>query len=78
MGRTDKYLAMATDMSDSELIGSDLNDLGSAARKLMNHAFHLGGGLGLGFGTILLQALASVSGMYVFPLIISNSIFQVR
>lgn len=70
MGRTEKYLAMATDMSDSELIGSDLNELGSVARKLANHAFHLSGGLSLAFGTIFLQALATIASMYVISLII--------
>jgi Cold acclimation protein WCOR413 len=70
MGRTEKYLAMATDRSDSELIGSDLNELSSAARNLVNHAFHLSGGLSLAFGTIFLQSLASIAGMYVISLII--------
>jgi Cold acclimation protein WCOR413 len=69
MGRTEKYLTMTTDMSASELIGSDLNELGSAARNLVNHAFHLSGGLSLAFGTIFLQSLASIAGMYVISLI---------
>jgi hypothetical protein len=72
MGRTEKYLAMTTDMSDSELIGSDLNELGSAARKLVNHAFHLSGGLSaVVVGTILLQSLASIAGIYL--VVLSNT-----
>ncbi|KAF3323966.1 cold-regulated 413 plasma membrane protein 2-like protein [Carex littledalei] len=72
MGRTEKYLAMPTDMSDSELIGSDLNELGSAARKLVSHAFHLSGGLSLVvIGTILLQSLASIAG--IFLVVLSNT-----
>lgn len=72
MGRTEKYLAMTTDMSDSEVIGSDLNELGLAARKLVSHAFHLSGGLSLVVvGTILLQSLASIAGMCVIFLYFS-------
>ncbi|KAJ4812476.1 cold regulated 413 plasma membrane 1 [Rhynchospora pubera] len=71
MGRTEKYIAMATDMLNSELIGSDLNELGSAARKLANHAFYLTGGLSLGFGTVLLQSLATIAGIYL--VVLSNT-----
>ncbi|KAJ3670095.1 hypothetical protein LUZ60_010419 [Juncus effusus] len=69
MGKYGKYLAMSTDMtSDTELVGSDLNDLGSAARNLAKHAFHLSAGLGLGFGSAFLQWLASCAAIYLLVL----------
>ncbi|KAJ3670107.1 hypothetical protein LUZ60_010431 [Juncus effusus] len=66
MGKMEKYLMMKTDMSDSDLIGSDLNEIGSATRKLANHLFQLVGSLG--FGTIFLQYFASFAGIYLIIL----------
>lgn len=63
MGKIEKYLAMKTDNSDLDQIGSDLNELGLAARNLASHAVHLAGGLGLGFGSVFLQWLASLAAM---------------
>lgn len=58
------YLAMKTGpegggpaaAAQQALIDADLRELGVAARKLANHAFVLGGGLG--FGTSFLKWLA--------------------
>ncbi|XP_038979162.1 cold-regulated 413 plasma membrane protein 2-like [Phoenix dactylifera] len=49
-----------------DLIESDLKELGIAAKKLANHAFKLGGGLG--FGTTFLKFLASVAAIYLLIL----------
>jgi hypothetical protein len=62
MGKME-YLAMKTDYSGFNQIGSDLNELGPVVHNLANHAFHLAGGLGLGFGSVLLQWLASLAAM---------------
>lgn len=43
------------------LIDADLRELGVAARKLANHAFVLGGGLG--FGTSFLKWLAFLAAV---------------
>ena len=56
------YLAMRTDTDTTDLISSDLRDLGNAAKKLATHAIKLGG---LGFGTTFLEWLASFAAMYV-------------
>ncbi|KAK6159424.1 hypothetical protein DH2020_006738 [Rehmannia glutinosa] len=45
----------------SELIGSDLKEVGHAVKKLANHAIKLGG---LGFGTSFLKWVASFAAMY--------------
>ncbi|KAJ4759983.1 cold regulated 413 plasma membrane 1 [Rhynchospora pubera] len=63
-----EYLAMKTDMSNFEQIGTDLNELGFAARNLAMHAFNLTGGLGVGFGTAFLQWLASIAAIYLLVL----------
>lgn len=62
------YLAMKTgpEAGDASaavqaLIDADLRELGVAARKLANHAFVLGGGLG--FGTSFLKWLAFVAAV---------------
>ena len=62
------YLAMKTgpEAGDSSaavqaLIDADLREIGVAARKLANHAFVLGGGLG--FGTSFLRWLAFVAAV---------------
>lgn len=56
------YLAMRTDTDTTDLISSDLRDLGNAAKKLATHAIKLGS---LGFGTTFLEWLASFAAMYV-------------
>lgn len=58
MGKT-SYLAMKTDPAASELIASDLKELGNAAKKLANHAIILGSGLG--FGTSFFKWLAFIA-----------------
>ena len=55
------YLSMKTDEISNDLIRSDLRELGVAAKKLANHAFVLGSGLG--FGTTFFKFLASVAAM---------------
>jgi hypothetical protein len=64
------YLAMKTDpagaAASQALIDTDLRELGVAARKLANHAFVLGGGLG--FGTSFLKWLAFVAAVYLLIL----------
>jgi len=62
------YLAMKTgpEAGDSSaavqaLIDADLREIGVAARKLANHAFVLGGGLG--FGTSFLKWLAFLAAV---------------
>lgn len=55
-----KYLAMKTDMSDQ--LGSDLNEIGLAARNLATHAIFLAGGLG-GFASGFLQWFATIAAM---------------
>lgn len=53
---------METDSAvTSDLIDSDLKELGMAAKKLANHAIMLGGGLG--FGTSFLSWVASFAAM---------------
>lgn len=56
------YLRMRTDQQASDLIGSDLQELSLAAKKLVNHAIRLGS---LGFGTTFLEWVASFAAMYV-------------
>lgn len=66
------YLAMKTDPAGGAseaaqaLIESDMRELGVAARKLANHAFVLGGGLG--FGTSFLKWLAFFAAVYLLIL----------
>jgi hypothetical protein len=64
------YLAMKTGPEGGDgaaaaaqqaLIDADLRNLGVAARKLANHAFVLGGGLG--FGTSFLKWLAFLAAV---------------
>ena len=70
------YLAMKTDPAGGSseaaraLIDSDLRELGVAARKLANHAFVLGGGLG--FGTSFLKWLAFFAAVYLLILYRTN------
>ncbi|XP_065021940.1 cold-regulated 413 plasma membrane protein 2-like [Musa acuminata AAA Group] len=67
---TRAYLRMKTDYAlsggDDELIRSDLKELGLAARRLANHAFMLGSGLGV--GTTFLKFLASFAAIYLLIL----------
>ncbi|KAF3681085.1 Cold-regulated plasma membrane protein 2 [Capsicum annuum] len=61
MGMKNSYLAMKTDAAvASDLIDSDLKEIGVAAKKLANHAIMLGG---LGFGTTFFKWLASFAAM---------------
>lgn len=63
MGRVE-FLRMATDDdAKKKLIESDINQLGFAAKKLINDAAKLGG---LGFGTSFLKWVASFAAMSVF------------
>lgn len=60
------YLAMKTEAAvASDLIDSDLKEIGIAAKKLANHAIMLGG---LGFGTSFLQWIASFAAIYLLIL----------
>nr|CAD1841392.1 unnamed protein product [Ananas comosus var. bracteatus] len=60
------YLAMESDQVYGDLIESDLKEIGVAARRLANHAFRLGSGLG--FGTTFLKFLASFAAIYLLIL----------
>ncbi|KAF8641475.1 hypothetical protein HU200_029611 [Digitaria exilis] len=67
------YLAMKTGPEAGDgspamkaLIDADLQELGIAAQKLVNHAFVLGGGLG--FGTSFLKWLAFLAAVYLLIL----------
>ncbi|KAL7246775.1 hypothetical protein ACSBR2_001808 [Camellia fascicularis] len=62
------YLAMKTTGSttSTELISSDLQDLGNAAKKFASHAIMLTSGLGL--GSVLLQWIASIAAIYLLVL----------
>ncbi|KAL6270238.1 cold-regulated 413 plasma membrane protein 1 [Prunus yedoensis var. nudiflora] len=59
------YLKMMTESDANELIHSDLKDLATAAKKLANHAIHLGS---LGFGTSFLKWVASFAAIYLLVL----------
>ncbi|KAJ9704879.1 hypothetical protein PVL29_003092 [Vitis rotundifolia] len=59
------YLAMRTDTDTTDLISSDLRDLGNAAKKLATHAIKLGS---LGFGTTFLEWVASFAAIYLLIL----------
>lgn len=60
------FLAMKTDQLRNDMINSDLREIGIAARKLADHAFLLGGGLG--FGTSFLAFLACAAAIYLLIL----------
>ncbi|KAM0937388.1 hypothetical protein DsansV1_C25g0187951 [Dioscorea sansibarensis] len=60
------HLAMKTDQLSSDLVEADLKELGVAAKKLANHAFMLGSGLG--FGTTFFKFLASFAAIYLLIL----------
>ncbi|KAJ0963382.1 hypothetical protein J5N97_028504 [Dioscorea zingiberensis] len=60
------FLAMKSDKLSNDLIDSDLKELGIAAKKLANHAFVLGSGLG--FGTTFFKFLASFAAIYLLIL----------
>ncbi|KAL1200863.1 Cold-regulated plasma membrane protein 1 [Cardamine amara subsp. amara] len=47
------------------VLGSDLNELGIAAKNLANHTFKL---TGLGFGTSILEWVASIAAIYLLVL----------
>ncbi|KAJ4966149.1 hypothetical protein NE237_017998 [Protea cynaroides] len=64
MGRTG-YLVMKTDPTSSELINSDLKELGNAVKKLATHAMKLGS---LSAGTTFLEWLASFAAIYLLVL----------
>lgn len=57
---------MKTDQLSTDLINSDLRELGEAAKKLANHAFVLGSGVG--FGTHFFKFLASFAAIYLLIL----------
>ncbi|KAK4741135.1 hypothetical protein SAY87_024723 [Trapa incisa] len=64
--RKDGYLRMRTDQQgSSDLINSDLQELSTAAKKLVNHAIRLGS---LGFGTTFLEWVASFAAIYLLIL----------
>ncbi|PSS26072.1 Cold-regulated 413 plasma membrane protein [Actinidia chinensis var. chinensis] len=60
------YLAMRSGGASTELITSDLQDLGAAAKKLATHTFKLA--LGLSLGTTLLEWIASIAAIYLLVL----------
>ncbi|XP_010557865.1 PREDICTED: cold-regulated 413 plasma membrane protein 2 [Tarenaya hassleriana] len=64
MGRMD-YLAMKTEADMTASVGSDMEELKIAARKLVNDAVMLGG---LSFGTSFLKWIASFSAIYLLIL----------
>ncbi|XP_010531207.1 PREDICTED: cold-regulated 413 plasma membrane protein 4-like [Tarenaya hassleriana] len=64
MGRIE-YLKMKTEKEAENLIGSDMNELKLAAKKLFNDAAMLGG---LGFGTSFLKWVASFAAIYLLIL----------
>lgn len=55
------FLAMRAEQEASDLISSDFKELVFAAKKLANHAIKLGS---LGFGTSILEWIASFAAMY--------------
>lgn len=66
MGMKKSYLAMKTDAAvASDLIDSDLKEIGFAAKKLAKHAIMLGG---IGFGTTFFMWLASFAAIYLLIL----------
>ncbi|GER50408.1 cold-regulated 413-plasma membrane 2 [Striga asiatica] len=67
IGGKKNYLAMKTDYgAASELISSDLKEVGYAVKNLANHAVMLGGGLG--FGTSFLKWVAAFAAIYLLIL----------
>ncbi|KAK6916506.1 Cold-regulated 413 protein [Dillenia turbinata] len=70
MGRMD-YLAMKTDegattsTTATDLIKSDLKEIGNAAKRLLTHATRLGS---LGLGTTILEWIASFAAIYLLIL----------
>ncbi|KAK6805764.1 hypothetical protein RDI58_003549 [Solanum bulbocastanum] len=66
MGMKKSYLAMKREASvGSDLIDSDLKEIGIAAKKLANHALMLGG---IGFDTSFLKWIASFAAIYLLIL----------
>ncbi|XP_049408713.1 cold-regulated 413 plasma membrane protein 2-like [Solanum stenotomum] len=66
MGMKKSYLAMKREASvGSDLIDSDLEEIGIAAKKLANHVIMLGG---IGFGTSFLKWIASFAAIYLLIL----------
>ncbi|KAJ7967377.1 Cold regulated membrane protein [Quillaja saponaria] len=67
MGNKKNYLAMTTDLQQdlTQLINSDLKEMGQSAKKLANHAIKLGG---LAFGTSFLEWVASIAAIYLLVL----------
>ncbi|KAH0727508.1 hypothetical protein KY289_003461 [Solanum tuberosum] len=66
MGMKKSYLAMKREASvGSDVIDSDLKEIGIAAKKLANHAIMLGG---IGFGTSFLKWIASFAAIYLLIL----------
>lgn len=53
---------MRTDQQVGDPISSDLHEMGTAAKKLVNDVIRLGS---LGFGTTFLEWVASFAAMYV-------------
>ncbi|OWM83769.1 cold-regulated 413 plasma membrane protein 1 [Punica granatum] len=58
-------LRMRTERETGDLISSDLQELGTAAKKLVNHTIRLGS---LGLGTTLLEWIASFAAIYLLVL----------
>ncbi|XP_057788407.1 cold-regulated 413 plasma membrane protein 2-like [Salvia miltiorrhiza] len=68
MDRKTSYLKMKTDSdlgAASELLGSDLKDVGTAMKNFANHAIKLGS---LGFGTSFLKWVACFAAIYLLIL----------
>jgi len=59
------YLAMRAKQMTNDMIASDFNDLTNAAKNLVNHAIHLGG---LGFGSTILEWVATGAAIYLLVL----------
>ncbi|MBA0771782.1 hypothetical protein Gotri_007255 [Gossypium trilobum] len=59
------YLAMRSELEATDLIASDFQDLIFATKKLANHAIKLGS---WGFGTTLLEWIASFAAIYLLIL----------
>ncbi|KAM0951538.1 hypothetical protein DsansV1_C03g0026631 [Dioscorea sansibarensis] len=57
------YLAVE---ANADLFDSDVREVGGAAKKLLNHAFILAGGLS--FGTTFLKSIASFAAVYLLIL----------
>ncbi|XP_044488735.1 cold-regulated 413 plasma membrane protein 1-like [Mangifera indica] len=66
MGKKSGYLAMRSEQVTRDLMSSDMKELVVAAKKLAIHAIKLGGFLG--FGTSILEWVASFAAIYLLVL----------